>query len=322
MLQEHQLDIDLTQDFAGGTTGEAVAEGRSIAELPRLWSASDEHDERTSDLARLISAEREARYRDASSAEAAASRTILLTSLAGILAITILASGLLLWVSQTSDPAIGLIYARVSPAVANIQVQSAGVTGSGIVFDKAGYVLTNYHVIAQAQSDEDIAVQLSGLGEVPAKLVGYDAATDLAVLQVDVPPDHLTVASFGNAKQVKVGDLAIAIGNPYGLSHSLTVGRISAVTRRLASKVSDAPAIDCVLQTDAAINPGNSGGPLLNASGQVIGINTRIKGPGIGFAIPSNIALEVAHDIIAQDESPRSLLTAASGPPHLSLRTK
>lgn len=189
--------------------------------------------------------------------------------------------------------------------MASIQVESAGASGSGVVFDRNGYLLTNYHVIKGAQNDQDIRVQLPGHDQVSAKLVGYDIAIDLAVLQVDTPPEHLAAANFGDPNEVQPGDLAVAIGSPFGLSNSLTVGRISAVGRHLRSDDPHAPNIEGVLQTDAAINPGNSGGPLLNAGGQVIGINTRIESPsrgsaGLGFAIPSNTALLVAREIIAR----------------------
>ncbi|MFQ5596274.1 MAG: S1C family serine protease [Anaerolineae bacterium] len=255
--------------------------------------------------ARLLQDAHERGYREGSAEEATTRRLVLLTALAGILAVTILAAGFLVWNEQTGDAAINLIYARVSPAVANIQVKSVGVTGSGVVFDRAGYVLTNYHVIKGAQNDQDIVVQLPGVGQAASTIVGYDMATDLAVLRVEAQPDRLTVANFGDSARMQVGDLAIAIGNPFGLSHSLTVGHISAVNRQLLSDDPYAPDVEGVLQTDAAINPGNSGGPLLNAGGQVIGINTRIESPssgsvGVGFAIPSNTALRVANALVLQ----------------------
>ncbi len=203
------------------------------------------------------------------------------------------------------------VYQRESPAVANVGVPTAGVAGSGVMFDGQGHILTGFHVIEQVQMDEDLVVQLPAVGQVSATLIGYDRVTDLAVLKVDVPPDRLTVASFGNADKVRIGDLAIAIGSPFGLSRPLTVGHISAVERRLATgsdgRVGE---IEGVFQTDAAINPGNSGGPLFDASGQVIDINARIESPsggsvGIGFAIPSNLAVQVARAIIDQHDPRR-----------------
>lgn len=268
------------------------------------WTAGQQR-EKSAALVRLMQLAREEGYRAGQAEEATTRRLVLLTALAGFLAVTILAAGFLVWQGQTGDAAISLVYERIGPAVANIQVESAGVTGSGVVFDRAGYVLTNYHVIKGAQNDQDIVVQLPGLGQVPSTLVGFDVATDLAVLRVDVSPERLAVANFGDSTRMQVGDLAIAIGSPFGLSHSLTVGHISAVNRQLLSDDPYAPDVEGVLQTDAAINPGNSGGPLLNVSGQVIGINTRIESPsagsvGIGFAIPGSTAFRVARALVLQ----------------------
>jgi S1-C subfamily serine protease len=229
----------------------------------------------------------------------------LLTTVASILAITLSLGRVFFAQCSTEAATIHRIYATRGAAVAEIEVKSAGITGSGVVFDQHGYLLTNYHVIRAVQNDQDIAVWLAGPGQVPARLVGYDVATDLAILQIDAPPDHLTVADFGDSSRVQVGDLAVAIGSPFRLSHSLTVGHISAVGRRLLSNDPYALDIESVLQTDAAINPGNSGGPLFNARGQVIGINAQIESPsggsvGLGFAIPGNTAIQVAREIIAR----------------------
>ncbi len=243
-------------------------------------------------------------------------RTVLLSAIAGILAVTLSFSS---FVSAQGRPVatdINRIYAEMSPAVANIQVPSAGVTGSGVVFDRNGYVLTNYHVINEAQNNQDIVVRLPRSGQVPSTLIGYDVGTDLAVLKVDVPPGRLTVANFGDSNVVQVGDLALAIGNPHGLSLSLTVGHISYVGRRLESNDPYSPDVEGALQTDAAINPGNSGGPLFNASGQVIGINARNEpgSDGLGFAIPSNTALQIAHEIVVRGFVRRPFLGAAGWP--------
>lgn len=304
MLQEYQLNSHPVQGFLGQVASRILSEPQVQDGFAFAWTAAQQR-ERSAALARMVQLAREEGYRAGQAEEATTRRLVLLTALAGILAVTILAAGFLVWQGQTGDAAIGLVYERVSPAVANIQVKSAGVTGSGVIFDRAGYVLTNYHVIKGAQNDQDIVVQLPGLGQVPSTLVGFDVATDLAVLRVDVPPERLAVANFGDSARMRVGDLAIAIGNPFGLSHSLTVGHISAVNRQLISDDPYAPDVEGVLQTDAAINPGNSGGPLLNVSGQVIGINTRIESPssgsvGIGFAIPSNTILQVASALVRQ----------------------
>jgi S1-C subfamily serine protease len=240
-------------------------------------------------------------------------RAALVAIVTGIVVVAVLFAAFFLGESRTEEAAIRHVYERMSPAVASIQVQSAGVAGSGVVFDRHGYLLTSFHVIEKAQHDKDISVQLPDLGQVPAELVGYDRATDLAVLRVDALPDRLTVASFGDTNEVRIGDVAIAIGSPFGLSRSLTVGHISAVQRRLESYDPRASYVEGVLQTDAAINPGNSGGPLFNASGQVIGINMRIESPsggsvGIGFAIPSNTVNQVVRQIIEQSDARRSLI--------------
>jgi len=311
MLQEYPLNIHPAQGLLDQVANRILNESQARAGVAPSWAA--EQRENPATIARMVQLAHEEGYRAGQAEEATTRRLVLLTALAGILAVTILAAGFLVWQGQTGDAAIGLVYERVSPAVANIQVKSAGVTGSGVVFDRAGYVLTNYHVIKGAQNDQDIVVQLPGLGNVPSTVVGYDMATDLAVLRVDVPPEHLTVVSFGDSARMRVGDLAIAIGNPFGLSHSLTVGHISAVNRKLISDDPYAPDVEGVLQTDAAINPGNSGGPLLNVGGQVIGINTRIESPssgsvGIGFAIPSNTILQVASALVRQGHVRRPFL--------------
>src|SRR6266508_6789803 len=155
--------------------------------------------------------------------------------------------------------------------------------GSGVIFDKRGLVLTNFHVIKGA---DEITVKLSDKREYRGQILGTDPKTDLAVVKFQ--PDHeLTVASLGNSDALRVGEWAIAIGNPFGLDQTVTVGVISATGR---SDVGLAT-YENLLKTDASINPGNSGGPLVNLRGEVIGINTAIvaAGQGIGFAIPINM---------------------------------
>lgn len=162
--------------------------------------------------------------------------------------------------------------------------------GSGVIVDPEGYVLTNFHVVANAE----IEVQLSD-GRVIREVtpIGYDRATDLAVLKIDTP--DLDVMEWGNSDTTEVGEPVLAIGNPFGLAHTVTHGIISAKERY--TPLPDGPAVQEFLQTDAAINPGNSGGPLVNFKGELIGINTAILGEtnqgvsqGIGFAIPSSLA--------------------------------
>lgn len=173
--------------------------------------------------------------------------------------------------------------------------------GSGFVIDKAGHIVTNYHVIAGAR---DIQVGFSNQTSVRARLVGSDPSTDLAVLKVDVGSRALTPLPLGDSDQVRVGDQVVAIGNPFGYERSVTAGIVSALQRQITAP--NQYAIDHVIQTDAPINKGNSGGPLINARGEVIGVNSQIEtgdtgaegNVGIGFAIPSNTVKTVVAQII------------------------
>src|SRR5216117_395146 len=160
-------------------------------------------------------------------------------------------------------------------------------SGSGVIVDAKGYVLTNNHVIENAQ---DITVRLSDGRKFTAKLVGRDPKTDLAVLKVDAPA-LLPVAELGDSDQLRVGQWAIAIGNPFGLDRTVTVGIVSATARNRVGVAT----YENFIQTDASINPGNSGGPLLNLAGKVIGINTAINPQAntIGFAVPSRMLKEI-----------------------------
>ncbi|MBL9124100.1 MAG: trypsin-like peptidase domain-containing protein [Planctomycetaceae bacterium] len=163
--------------------------------------------------------------------------------------------------------------------------------GSGVIIDEAGYIITNYHVVANVDPG-GISVGLSDRRVVrAAELIGYDVATDLAVLKIEA--DNLIAAQWGSSDQLQVGDWVLAVGNPYALDRSVTAGIISAKGRR---GVVDGSIYQDFLQTDAAVNPGNSGGPLVDLRGEVVGINTAILGQayqGISFAIPSRIAQEV-----------------------------
>src|SRR6059036_75024 len=178
-------------------------------------------------------------------------------------------------------------------------------SGSGVIVDAKGYVLTNNHVIENAQ---DITVRLSDGRKFTAKLVGRDPKTDLAVLKVDAPA-LLPVAELGDSDQLRVGQWAIAIGNPFGLDRTVTVGIVSATARNRVGVAT----YGNFIQTDASINPGNSGGPLLNLDGKVIGINTAIvaAGQGIGFSIPINQAREVMRQLIASGRVVRGWLGIA-----------
>lgn len=163
-------------------------------------------------------------------------------------------------------------------------------SGSGVVIREDGYILTNNHVVGQA---DEIKVTLNDKREFQGKVVGRDSFTDIALVKIDAK--NLPVAQLGTSKNIRPGDWAIAIGSPLGLDHSVTMGIISALGR----SINDMNSVDFI-QTDAAINPGNSGGPLLNIRGEVIGVNTAIRGDGqnIGFAIPIDIAKEVADQLV------------------------
>jgi serine protease Do len=174
------------------------------------------------------------------------------------------------------------------------QQQTQQALGSGFIINKDGYILTNNHVVEGAQS---IKVTVTGQDkQFDAKVIGTDPELDLAVIQITGPKD-LPSLKLGNSDNIHVGDWSVAIGNPYGLDHTVTVGVISAKGRPL--NIGEARFKD-LLQTDASINPGNSGGPLLNLNGEVIGINTAInaEAQGIGFAIPINTVQQVLDDLI------------------------
>jgi len=173
-------------------------------------------------------------------------------------------------------------------------------SGSGSVIDAKGHILTNHHVVANAQKLE---VTLADESKWPAKLVGSDPDNDLAVIKVDAPKEKLKVIPMGDSKPLKIGQKVLAIGNPFGLQRTLTTGIISSLGRTIRSE--SGTLMEDIIQTDAAINPGNSGGPLLNSEGEIIGINSAIISPsggsvGIGFAIPVNAAKRVIPELIAK----------------------
>ncbi len=193
------------------------------------------------------------------------------------------------------------VYAQVSPGVVCITAadQFGECIGSGFVVDLEGHIVTNNHV---AKADPDLLVTLADEHTVPARVVGADAGSDLAVLQIDIPSEELTVVRLGESSSLRVGQRAIAIGNPFGLERTVTTGVISSLGRTLPRDDSDFQ-IAQLIQTDAAINPGNSGGPLLNSQGEVIGVNTAIRSltgvnSGVGFAIPVDIVRRVVPELI------------------------
>ncbi len=210
-------------------------------------------------------------------------------------------------VLDAEERAVTEVYNRVSPSVVHVttvqymrfflQVVPQEGTGSGFIISEDGYILTNNHVIAGAQ---EITVRMSDGEEYDAALVGTDPTSDLAVLKIDteIPSSQVTV--FGNSDTLRVGQRAIAIGNPFGLDSTVTAGVISALDRPV---VTDQTMYESMIQTDASINPGNSGGPLLDSAGNVIGINTVIFSQsggshGIGFAIPISRAAKLVDDLI------------------------
>lgn len=208
------------------------------------------------------------------------------------------------------------IYERLAPAVVNIEIRAnhPGTEtiidfgrGSGFVWDMDGHIVTNAHVIDGAVS---IEVTFNDGYVASAELIGEDAFSDLAVIRVQVPPEHLHPVTLADSDRVRVGERAIAIGNPFGLASSMTLGIVSGLGRQLPSAQllnAELPAgfsNPSIIQVDTDINPGNSGGPLLNSHGEVIGVNTAIRTEsgvfqGVGFAIPANTVRRVVPELIA-----------------------
>ncbi len=206
--------------------------------------------------------------------------------------------------AQAAEQVFINIFQRLDPAVVNIEIsnQESGdvvASGSGFVIDMDGDIVTNNHVVDGAKS---ITVTFYDGYTAQAKIVGTDSFSDLAVIKVSVSADHLTPLTFGDSSALQVGQRVIAIGNPFGLTNSMTTGVISATgrTQTSANQQFSSPSI---IQTDAAINPGNSGGPLLDLEGEVIGVNSSINTDtgtfqGVGFAIPSNTVKRVVPQLI------------------------
>lgn len=213
------------------------------------------------------------------------------------------------------------IYRQASPGVANIVTRTVEYdffynpvpvegAGSGFVIDTDGHILTNFHVVQGAQT---IEVTLGDQTRYKAKLIGADTRNDIALIQIDTKGKKLTPLPLGDSRNLLVGQRALAIGNPFGFSSTLTTGIVSALGRTV--QTSDTTFIDEAIQTDASINRGNSGGPLLDSHGQVIGINSAIYSPsgaaaGIGFAIPINTGRRVAEDLIKYGRVRRATLGA------------
>jgi S1-C subfamily serine protease len=214
------------------------------------------------------------------------------------------------------------VYKAISPGVAFVSttsytqdwlgdVQEGQGNGSGSVIDNNGDILTNYHVIEGATK---VTVNFGGNKVYPARVVGGDADTDLAVIKIDTPPEGLTIVPLGDSDRLDVGQKVLAIGNPFGLDRTLTTGVISGLQRPIRAR--NGRPIDAAIQTDASINPGNSGGPLLDKFGKMIGINSQILSPsgggsvGVGFAIPVNTAKRIIPQILQYGEVKRPKLGA------------
>jgi putative serine protease PepD len=213
------------------------------------------------------------------------------------------------------------VYKTIAPGVAFINttsysqdwwgdVQEGRGNGSGSVIDSNGHILTNYHVVENAQK---VTVNFGADKVYTAKVIGGDPDTDLAIIKIESPPDGLTVVPLGDSDQLVVGQKVLAIGNPFGLDRTLTTGVISGLQRPIRAR--NGRPIDAAIQTDASINPGNSGGPLLDKFGRMIGINSQILSPaggsvGVGFAVPVNTAKRVIPQLIQFGEVRRPKLGA------------
>jgi S1-C subfamily serine protease len=195
-------------------------------------------------------------------------------------------------------------------------------TGSGFVWDNRGNIVTNFHVIRDADRAE---VTLADGSNWPASLVGYAQEKDLAVLHIEAPRDHLRPIPVGTSSDLRVGQNVLAIGNPFGYDQTLTTGIVSALGREIES--TDGIPIRDVIQTDAAINPGNSGGPLLDSAGRLIGVNTAIVSPsggyaGVGFAIPVDTVNWVVPQLIAYGKVKRPSLGVELASDHIVRRSR
>ncbi|MGE3819524.1 MAG: S1C family serine protease [Isosphaeraceae bacterium] len=211
--------------------------------------------------------------------------------------------------AATSDEQVNIqVYALANRSVVNITTavepvgffgeEVASGSGSGFVIDKKGHILTNYHVVESANA---VQVTLFDGSAHPARVIGADAANDVAVVKIDAPAELLFPLPLGDSAAVVVGQKVLALGNPFGLERTLTTGIVSALDRSLRSK--NNRTIKGIIQTDAAVNPGNSGGPLLNARGEVIGVNTAIisqvgQSAGISFAVPINGIARILQSLI------------------------
>ena len=263
---------------------------------------------------------------DDSAAPAAQTRTSATTSAAPVVQ------------ANASAPNWSVTAAAVSPSVVAITVTSgqSGGQGSGVIFDTKGHILTNNHVVAAGGQGSQISVTLSDKRTYDATVVGTDPSTDLAVIKLTNAPTDLKAMALGDANAIKVGDQVMAVGNPLGLAGTVTTGIVSALNRPVTTtdqrqgdpfgqQSAGEPVVTNAIQTSAAINPGNSGGALVNASGQLVGINSAIASLGssggsssqsgnigIGFAIPVNEARSIAEQLITTGKATHPYLGVSS----------
>jgi len=207
------------------------------------------------------------------------------------------------------------VYDQASPSVVAISVttEQAGGSGSGFVIDTQGHIVTNAHVVDEAN---EIIVNFLDGTITRAELIGSDLASDIAVIKVDLPADQLIPIPFGNSDDLIIGQTVLAIGSPFGQRWTLTSGIVSALDRTIQGLTQFS--VGGVIQTDASINPGNSGGPLINLNGEVIGVNSQIisesrSSSGIGFSIPANLTYQVAQKLIETGEVEYSYIGISGG---------
>ncbi len=221
---------------------------------------------------------------------------------------------------QNAAPSVAYIYTETVQRRGLFRKETTTGTGSGFIWDRSGHVVTNHHVVVGA---DHVFVQLDGGQPIAAKVVGSAPDYDLAVVKLSQVPEGLKPIPIGVSRDLKVGQLVFAIGNPYGLTRTLTTGIVSAIDRHLPT--SERREIAGVIQTDAAINPGNSGGPLLDSAGRLIGVNAAIvsesgSSAGVGFSIPVDLVNRIVPELIRVGHAPRPGIGIGTADPALAAR--
>jgi 2-alkenal reductase len=221
---------------------------------------------------------------------------------------------------QNASPSVAYIFTERQERTSFFTVETAQGAGSGFVWDAAGHVVTNYHVVEDASN---VRVQLDAGNPIAARVVGIAPEYDLAVVQLLEVPKGIRPIPLGTSRDLRIGQSVYAIGNPFGLSRTLTTGIVSALERNLPT--SGFAEIAGVIQTDAAINPGNSGGPLLDSAGRLIGVNSAIRSAsgssaGVGFAIPVDMVNRVVPQLISTGRAPRPGIGIVSADPRVVAR--